>query len=141
MIQPTYPCPPFTGLLPCSNDGFSAPTKEPWRRITFKAGRDRLSGEVEVDETLVGGEERGGKRGRGAGRKSIVVIAVEVLSPKGFGRIRMGRVPDASGASLVPFVCDVVEHGSTVLTDGWGGYNDLPTHGSAISPSRTTTGR
>lgn len=100
-----------------------------FRTAMVRAGRDRLSGEVEVDETLVGGEERGGKRGRGAGRKSIVVIAVEVLSPKGFGRIRMGRVPDASGASLVPFVCDVVEHGSTVLTDGWGGYNDLPTHG------------
>ncbi len=30
---------------------------------------------------------------------------------------------------LVPFVCDVVGHGSTVLTDGWGGYNDLPKHG------------
>jgi transposase-like protein len=30
---------------------------------------------------------------------------------------------------LVPFVCDVVEQGSTVSTDGWDGYNDLATHG------------
>jgi transposase-like protein len=41
----------------------------------------------------------------------------------------MRCVPDASGASLVPFVCDVVEHGATVSTDGWGGYNDLAAHG------------
>jgi len=36
-----------------------------------------LSGNIEVDETLIGGEEKGGKHGRSAGRKSIVVIAVE----------------------------------------------------------------
>jgi len=36
---------------------------------------------------------------------------------------------DASGANLVPFVCDVVATGSAVHTDGWGGYNDLPKHG------------
>jgi hypothetical protein len=86
------------------------------------SSRNRLKGDVEVDETLAGGEAHGGKRGRGAARKSIVVIvviAVEVLSPKGFGRIRMRS--DPSGANLMPFVCDVVERGSTVLTDGWDG--------------------
>jgi transposase-like protein len=41
----------------------------------------------------------------------------------------MRPVPDASGASLVPFVRDSVEPGATVLTDGWGGYNDLARHG------------
>ena len=100
-----------------------------FRTAMVRPDRDRLSGEVEVDETLVGGEEHGGKRGRGAGRKSLVAVAVEVLSTKGFGRVRMRCVPDASGASLVPFVCDVVEHGATVSTDGWGGYNDLAAHG------------
>jgi len=63
-----------------------------------------LSRDVEVDETLIGGVEKGGKRGRGTS-KSIVVIAVEVLQPKGFGRLQMRHVADASGASLVPFVC------------------------------------
>lgn len=95
------------------------------RTAMVRPGRDGLKGEVEVDETFVGGVAHGGKRGRGAARKSIVVIAVEVLSPKGFGRVRMRRVPNASGASLVPFLCDVVEPGSTVLTDGWRGYDDL----------------
>ena len=99
------------------------------RRAMVRPGRDRLHGRVEVDETYVGGSEVGGKRGRGAEGKEIVVIAVEVHTPKGFGRVRMRRVPDVSGASLVPFVCDVVEKGSAISTDGWGGYNSLREHG------------
>jgi transposase-like protein len=93
-----------------------------------RTGRPSLSGEVEVDETFVGGVEHGGSRGRGTDR-SIVVIAVEVKKPKGLGRIRMRHVADASGDNLIPFVTDVAEPGSTILTDGWGGYNDLPKHG------------
>ena len=90
-----------------------------------RAEREPLSG-VEVDESLVGGLDRGGKPGRGA-RKSVVAIAVEVKDPKGFGRVRMRHVPDASGASLVPFVCDAVAPGAVVHTDGegpmtWHGY-------------------
>ena len=99
-----------------------------YRVAMVRAERQRLSGDVEVDETLVGGVERGGKRGRGTS-KCVVVIAVEVRQPKGFGRVRMRHVPDASGASLLPFVCDAVVPGATILTDGWGGYNDLPEHG------------
>jgi transposase-like protein len=101
-----------------------------FRVAMVRSERERLSGVVEVDETLVGGVEHGGKRGRGAA-KSLVVIAVEILTPKGFGRLRMRHVPDASGANLLPFVCDVVSPGTTVCTDGWGGYNDLPKHGYA----------
>jgi len=86
--------------------------------------RKQLSGDVEVDETFIGGVQQGGKRGRGT-TKSIVVIAVEIKQPKGFGRVRMRHVPDASGESLLPFVRDVVAPGSVALTDGWGGYTNL----------------
>ena len=98
------------------------------RVAMVRADREPLSGEVEVDEALVGGVEHGGKRGRGTS-KSIVVIAVEMRQPKGFGRVRMRHVPDASGSSLGPFVREVVAPGSTIRTDGWGGYNDVPAHG------------
>lgn len=98
-------------------------------RVTMvRAERERLSGEVEVDESYAGGVQHGGKRGRGA-CKCIVVIAVELSHPKAFGRLRMRHVPDASGTSLLPFVCDVVAPGTVVCTDGWRGYNDLPKHG------------
>ena len=58
-----------------------------------------------------------------------MLIAVEVHEPKGFGRVRMRRVPDASGDSLIPFVCENIEPGSTVLTDAWRGYNNVTKHG------------
>lgn len=99
-----------------------------FRVAMVRSERELLSGTVEVDESLVGGVEQGGKRGRGSS-KPIVAIAIEIKEPKGFGRVRMRHIPDASGTKLVPFVCDVVAQGAVVHTDGWGGYNDLPQHG------------
>ena len=99
-----------------------------YRVAMVRVDRKPLSGNVEVDETFVGGVEHGAKRGRGA-HKCIVVIAVEIKQPKGFGRIRMRHVPDASANSLVPFVLEAIEPGSVIVTDGWGSYNELPTHG------------
>ncbi len=99
------------------------------RRAMVRSGRSSLSGNVEVDETLVGGKEQGKKRGRGAGKKSIVLIAVELHEPMGFGRVRMKRVSDASGDSLIPFVCENVAPGSVVVTDCWKGYSMLEKHG------------
>lgn len=99
-----------------------------FRVAMVRSERERLSGYVEVDETLLGGADQGGKRGRGTS-KSVIVIAVEVLEPKGFGRIRMRHIPDASGANLLPFVSDFIATGSTVHTDGWRGYNNLSQKG------------
>jgi transposase-like protein len=99
-----------------------------FRVAMVDAGRKPLSGNVEVDETFIGGVKQGGKRGRGSA-KSIVVIAIEIIDPKGFGRVRMRHIPDASGESLMPFVCDVVAPSSVVHTDGWRGYNGLSEHG------------
>jgi transposase-like protein len=99
-----------------------------YRVAMVRPNRSLLTGNVEVDETLIGGAKQNGKRGRGA-HKNIVVIAIEVKSPKGFGRVRMRNVPNASESSLVPFVRETVKAGATVLTDGWRGYNDLPKYG------------
>ncbi len=99
------------------------------RRAMVRPGRDKLRGIVEVDEALVGGEDRGGKRGRGAERKSIVVIALEIHEPIGYGRLRMKRVSDFSSDSLIPFVSGAVQLGSEVRTDSWGGYNKVESLG------------
>ena len=98
------------------------------RRAMVRPMRDLLNGSVEVDETYVGGKEEG-VSGCYTEKKAIVVIAVEVHEPKGFGRIRMRQVPDVSGDSLVGFVRQMVLPGSVVLTDGWNGYNSLPRYG------------
>jgi transposase-like protein/ribosomal protein L37AE/L43A len=101
------------------------------RRAMVRPERSLLSGSVEVDETFIGGKEHGGKRGRGAGKKSIVAIAIEVHEPMGFGRVRMKRIPDVSGDNLIPFVCSSIARGSNVLTDSWRGYNGLEKSGYA----------
>src|SRR5216683_852614 len=85
------------------------------RRAMMRPGRDRLSGRVEVDETYLGSLEEGA-RGRQTDRKALIVIAAQEDGP-GIGRIRMRRVEDASAESLVPFVQEAVEIGSTVHTD------------------------
>jgi len=98
------------------------------RRAMVRPGRDLLSGQVQVDESYVGGEEEGAG-GRYTERKALVVIAVEMHEPKGFGRVRLRRIPDASGSSLTAFVRDVISPGSTVVTDGWPGYNGVAKFG------------
>ena len=95
-----------------------------FRVAMVRAERQPLSGIVEVDEALVGGVEHHGKRGRGA-KKLIVVISLEIKQPRGYGRVRMRLVPDASGESLQAFVCETVTPGSIVHTDGWSSYNGL----------------
>ena len=99
-----------------------------YRVAMVRPGRDRLGGLVEVDETYVGGTEEG-VAGRETETKSIVAIAVEIKQPKGFGRVRMQRVPDVSQESLVPFVSAAVQPGATVHTDGWQAYLTVPDHG------------
>jgi len=98
-----------------------------FRRLMVVPGRGKLSGRVEVDETYVGGS-RPGKRGRGAYGKTLVGIAVE-LKEKGTGRIRLSVLPDASANSLKAFIEANIVAGSTVITDGWDGYNGTSTNG------------
>tara|TARA_B100000315_G_scaffold235650_1_gene250760 strand:- start:30 stop:710 length:681 start_codon:yes stop_codon:yes gene_type:complete len=97
------------------------------RRAMVRPGRDLLTGSVEVDETYIGG--LGAKvRGRGAKRKSIVVIAVEVRG-RGSGRVRMSVIPDVSATSLHDFILNNVDIGSEVRSDGWTGYKGIETLG------------
>jgi transposase-like protein len=97
------------------------------RMLMVFPNRAKLSGKVEIDETFVGGVAEG-KRGRGAGNKSLVVIAVEVL-PKGTGRVRLQLIPNAEGKHLLKFIGENVDQGTTVITDGWSGYAQLRENG------------
>lgn len=104
------------------------------RRAMVRPQRDLLSGLVEVDETYVGGEEKG-VHGRFTEKKAIVAVALELHDPRGYGRVRLAQVPDVSAASLVPFVCDTITPGSTVKTDGWTSYRTITKHGYLHEPT------
>lgn len=99
------------------------------RRAMVRPGRDRLGGELELDESYVGGgaSER---RGRSLGQ-AIVAIAVETRPGGRSGRLRLGRVADCSEPSLTEFATTAAEPGSVIYTDGWKGYNGLADAGFA----------
>jgi len=92
------------------------------------AERTKLSGRVEVDESYLGGDDIGGKTGRGAGKKTLLVLAVETHG-KACGRVRIGIIENASAASLHSFIESNIEHGSTVVTDAWQGYSGIESKG------------
>lgn len=71
-----------------------------------------LSGHVELDEAYVGGRKSGGKRGRGAPGKTIVMGLIE----RG-GNMKAQIIPDVKKDTLRNVVLDNVEAGSIVATD------------------------
>ena len=103
------------------------------RRAMVRRGREQLKGKVEVDETYIGITQRGKPKSK-VGRKShttktLVAVAVEMLDPKGFGRVRLRSIPSSSQRHLLPFVREFVAPGSKVLTDGSPAYRSLSAHG------------
>src|SRR5438128_11596990 len=97
------------------------------RSAMVRPGRDLLTGRVEVDETYMGGLEEG-LRGRLVEKKALIVIAGQE-DGRGIGRIRLRQIPDGSAVSLHAFVCESIQPGSVVHTDGWRGYSGLNAKG------------
>ena len=79
-----------------------------------------VSGTIEVDESYFGPHRVKGKRGRGAGEKTIV-----------FGILKRGDhvwtqiVPDAKKRTLQKVIRGKVSLDSVIHTDGWIGYDGL----------------
>jgi len=84
--------------------------------------RERLSGDVELDETMVGGVAVGTMGG--SGTKAPVMIALERNGSQ-LGRVRMAVADRPNTLQLVQFAQDVIEPGSTVHTDGATGLRRL----------------
>ena len=106
------------------------------RRAMVLPGRNRLTGEVEVDETFVGGVKPG-KRGRGAYGKSLVFIAAEIRGVA-IGRICLKAIPDATAETLLNSIDELVERGSDIVTDGVSSYAGVSARGYNHTVSRPT---
>ena len=87
------------------------------------SGNNKIEGNAEVDETVVGGQEEG-VVGRKNNKKKLVVFAIE---KKGRGVSRMyGRViRQSSSKELGGFMGSVIEKHTHVKTDKWRGYQPL----------------
>jgi transposase-like protein/ribosomal protein L37AE/L43A len=99
------------------------------RKAMVHPNRANLSGTVEIDEAYIGGEEIGGKSGRGTENKILVAVAVELQDKKRLGRTRLEVIADASKKSLLKFIRNNVEKGSTIVSDGWKSYATLSDEG------------
>lgn len=94
-------------------------------------GKDKLSGVVEMDETYLGGTDDRAHKGRSlAGKKALVVGAVEVQPSKGTRKIRLGRArlevaAAATSKNLEDFAVRNIEQHAAARTDGLAAYNGL----------------
>lgn len=86
-------------------------------------GEEMLFGEIECDETYVGGV-REGKRGRGASGKTVVFGMLQRN-----GQLITKVVPNVRKDTLQPIIDENVESGSTVHTDELLSYSGLQANG------------
>lgn len=79
-----------------------------------------LSGEVEADETFIGGKRRGEGRGRGTKGKQIVFGAVERK-----GKVKASVVNDMSKQEILPHIADNIAKGTRLITDEFRTYKQI----------------
>jgi len=100
------------------------------RRAMVNAAREPLHGDVEIDDTWIGGPQAGlrGSRQLKDRRAALVVVAVEKRGAKS-GRVRMAAIPDFKATTLTAFIKQHVLPGSTIYTDGLKQFTGLPVAG------------
>jgi len=97
-----------------------------FRRAMINLAREPLRGEVEVDDTWVGGPQTGlrGSRQLKGRKAALVVVAVEKRG-RATGRARMAVIPDFKSGTLIAFLKQNVAPGSKVYTDGLKSFTGL----------------
>jgi len=99
-----------------------------YRRAMVMPGRTKLSGMVEVDETIVGGRNLPGHPGRALHPNRIIVLTmVENLgrsgaggTGKGIGRARLVTLPNYQATTINAELVRNLEPDAKVLTDAYG---------------------
>jgi transposase-like protein len=112
------------------------------RRAMVNAAREPLYGEVEIDDTWVGGEQPGIRGSRQLkGRKAAIVLVAVEKRGEASNRIRMAVIPDFTQATMRAFVQQHIAPGSTIYTDGLKSYQGLQATGvrhiARTQPTRT----
>ena len=100
------------------------------RRAMVNAGREPLHGDVEIDDTWVGGPQPGlrGSRQLKGRKAAIVLVAVEKRGDTS-GRVRMTVARDFKQTTMREFVKEHVAPGSTVYSDGLKGFEGVQAAG------------
>ena len=83
-----------------------------------------LEGNVDVDEFLVGGPEKG-KQGRSHGKKKLVIIALERTKSGGFGRSYSRMIERSTTKEFRPFFESHISKNANIRADKWVAYTPL----------------
>ena len=83
---------------------------------------DPFTGDVEVDETYVGGRKKPGIKGRGAVGKAVVAGTKE----RGSRKVKALVVKDIKKRTMHDFVAETVDSAATVYTDELRSYQGIP---------------
>ena len=97
--------------------------KQKVMRAMRSSGNNRMNGDVDIDEFVVGGQEEGVK-GRKNKTKKLVVLAIE-KSNKGVRRIYARKIEKSSKKILKDFIESTVSKDSSIRTDAFSSYRSL----------------
>lgn len=96
------------------------------RRAMVNLEREPLRGEVEVDETWIGGTQAGLRGSRQLkGRKAALVLVAVEKRGRGSGRVRMAVIPDFRSVTLLAFLKQNLDTNTIVYTDGLKSFTGL----------------
>lgn len=97
------------------------------RRAMVRPDREQLSGDVELDQSFLGGRSTGHQGG--STRKAPITIAVERDGRGRLGRVRLELADRPGGLDMIDFAVDVIVPGATIHTDGARMFTRLADHG------------
>jgi transposase-like protein len=106
-----------------------------FRRAMVNVAREPLRGEVEIDDTWIGGPQAGlrGSRQLRERKAALVIVAVEKRG-RASGRTRMAVISDFKKATLGNFIKTHVAPGTTIYTDGLKSFTGLQEAGFGHIP-------
>jgi ISXO2 transposase-like protein len=111
------------------------------RRAMVNTTREPLHGDVEMDDTWVGGPQPGLRGSRQLkGRKAALVLVAVEKRGQASGRVRMAALSDLKESTVHSFVKEHIAPGSTLCTDAYKASTDCPRPGSDTCPGTKRPG-
>jgi hypothetical protein len=98
-----------------------------------------LTGQVHIDEFMIGGAEEQ-KRGRNKGKKKLIVLALEIVDT-GVGRAYAEVIEHTSAKELGAFMTKYVSKEAKVITDEWRGYSPLKKEYKKLEQVKSNDGK
>jgi transposase-like protein len=101
--------------------------------------KKKLTGKVQVDETLIGGYSEG-NIGRSLEQKTAVLIATEELPDGRTGNLRMNVIENFKKETLEVHIAEMIEQSATLKTDEFKSYVQMKNEGKKIEMNKSEKG-